>query len=82
MPLDEGTGQTEPDTSRSAAAREHALGLQSALSRIVATGGIVGIGTGVAGIMGSQDVTAWIIGLVVACLSVVLAAIVWSSRGY
>ena len=56
------------------------LGIQSAFGRIVATGGIVGIGTGVAAIMGSQDVDAWIIGVVVAGLSVVLAAVVWSAR--
>lgn len=61
-------------------ARERMHGVQSAFGRIVATGGIVGIGTGVAAIMGSQDVDAWIIGIVVAGLSVVLAAIVWSAR--
>jgi hypothetical protein len=61
-------------------ARERMVGIQSALGRMVATGGIVGIGTGVAAIMGSQNVDAWIIGIVVAGLSVVLAAIVWSAR--
>ena len=39
------------------------------------TGGVVS-----AAIMGTQDVAAWIIGLVVSVLSVVLAAILWSSR--
>jgi hypothetical protein len=53
---------------------------QSFLSRLVATGGIIGAGTGVAAIMGTQDVAAWIIGIVTAGLSVVLAAVVWSSR--
>jgi hypothetical protein len=48
--------------------------------RLIATGGIVGLGTAVAAILGSQDVAAWIIGVVVATLSVVLAAILWSSR--
>jgi hypothetical protein len=80
MALDEGNGNGGSAPGRAAGAREHAVGLQSALSRIVATGGIVGIGTGVAAIMGSQDVAAWIIGIVVAGLSVVLAAIVWSAR--
>jgi hypothetical protein len=46
----------------------------------VATGGIIGAGTGVAAIMGSQDVEAWVIGIVVSGLSVLLAAVVWSSR--
>jgi hypothetical protein len=55
-------------------------GLQTSFSRLVATGGIIGIGTGVAAIMGSQNVDAWIIGIVVAGASVLLAAVVWSSR--
>ena len=56
------------------------LGFGSAVSRVVATGGIIGIGTGVAAIMGSQEVDHWIAGIVVAGLSVLLAAIVWRSR--
>ncbi|HEY3106687.1 MAG TPA: hypothetical protein VGJ49_07810 [Gaiellaceae bacterium] len=57
-----------------------AVTFQSAFSRIVATGGIIGAGTGVAAIMGSQDVAAWIIGIVVSGLSVLLAAVVWSAN--
>ena len=56
------------------------LGVESFFVRLVATGGIVGIGTALAAILGSQDVDAWIIGLAVALLSVILAAILWSSR--
>ncbi len=48
--------------------------------RLIATGGIIGIGTALAAILGSQDVDAWIIGLVVSVLSVILAAVLWSSR--
>jgi len=77
MALDEGDG-TEPTSGPTA--RDRMLGFQSALGRMVATGGIVGIGTGVAAIMGSQDVDAWIIGIVVAGLSVALAAVVWSAK--
>jgi hypothetical protein len=62
------------------AEHEEGRGLGSAFSRMVATGGIIGIGTGAAAIMGSQDVDHWIVGIVVAGLSVLLAAIVWSSR--
>jgi predicted permease len=54
--------------------------LESFFLRLVATGGIVGIGTAVAAVLGTQDVSAWVIGLVVAILSVILAAILWSSR--
>jgi hypothetical protein len=57
------------------------VGFQSFFSRLVATGGIIGIGTGVAAIMGTQDVDTWIIGIVTAGVSVLLAAVVWSSRG-
>lgn len=53
---------------------------ESLFMRIVATGGIVGIGTAVAAILGSQDVDAWIVGIVVSGLSVILAAVLWSSR--
>ncbi len=61
-------------------AHRRRLGLESFFVRLVATGGIVGIGTALAAILDSQDIAAWIIGLVVAALSVILAAILWSSR--
>jgi len=61
-------------------AHRRRLGVESFFVRLVATGGIVGIGTALAAILGSQDVAAWIIGLAVALLSVILAAILWSSR--
>jgi hypothetical protein len=53
-------------------------GLESAFTKVVMTLGIVGIGTAIAAIMGTQDVDAWIVGLVVAVVSVVLAALLWS----
>ncbi len=55
-------------------------GLESVAVRLIATGGIIGIGTAVAAILGSQDVHHWVTGLGVATVSVVLAAILWSSR--
>ncbi len=54
--------------------------IESVFVRLVATGGIIGIGTAVAAILGSQNVAAWIIGIVVSAIAVVLAAILWSSR--
>jgi hypothetical protein len=54
--------------------------LESAFVRVVATGGVVGIGVALAAILDSQDVAGWIIGLVVALVSVLLSAILWSSR--
>jgi hypothetical protein len=55
-------------------------GIESIFIRLVATGGVIGIGVAAAAIMGTQDIAAWVIGLVVSVLSVVLAAILWSSR--
>jgi len=56
------------------------LPLEAPLMRAVATGGIVGIGVVIAAIMTSQNSKGWLIGLVVSIVSVVLAAVLWSSR--
>ena len=48
--------------------------------RVIATGGIVGIGVVLGAVLVGQDVAGWIVGLVVAATSVVLAALLWSSR--
>jgi hypothetical protein len=48
--------------------------------RLIATGGIVGLCTAIGAILVSQDVAGWIVGLVVSLVSVVLAAMLWSSR--
>ena len=53
---------------------------ESALVRLVATAGIVGIGTAIGAGMGAADVETWLVALVVSALSVVLAAILWRSR--
>ena len=54
--------------------------VESVFVRIVATSGIVGISVALAAILGTQDVAYWITGLVVALVSVILAAVLWSSR--
>jgi hypothetical protein len=56
------------------------LPLEAPLMRVVATGGIIGIGVVIAAIMTSQDSQGWLIGLVVSIVSVVLSAVLWSSR--
>ena len=56
------------------------LGVERVAMRVVATGGIVGIGVVLGAVLVSQDVAGWIVGLVVALTSVVLAAVLWSSR--
>jgi hypothetical protein len=56
------------------------LRVESFAMRLVATAGIVGIGTALGAILGTQDVKAWIIALVVSTVSVLLAGVLWSSR--
>jgi len=55
-------------------------GFESALVRLIATAGVIGIGTAVGAILVANHVTGWITGLVVSTLSVVLAAVLWRSR--
>ena len=50
------------------------------LVRLIATCGIVAIGVAIAAIMVSSKSQGWIVGLVVSIVSVVLAAVLWSSR--
>jgi hypothetical protein len=54
--------------------------IESLLVRIIATAGVVGIGVAIAAIMVSSKSQGWIVGLVVSLVSVILAAILWSSR--
>ena len=60
--------------------RRKRLPLEAPLMRVVATAGIVAIAVAVAAIMSSQDSQGWLIGLVVSLVSLVLAALLWSSR--
>jgi hypothetical protein len=53
---------------------------ESIFVRVIATAGVVGLAVAVAAILGTQSVSAWVIGLVASAMSVVLAAILWSSR--
>jgi hypothetical protein len=56
------------------------FGLERLVVRLVATAGVIGIGVALGAILVSSKVQGWITGLVVAAVSVVLAAILWSSR--
>ena len=55
-------------------------GAERFLVRIIATCGIVAIGVAIAAIMVSKHSQGWVVGLVVSIVSVVLAAVLWSSR--
>ena len=48
--------------------------------RILATGGIIGLDVALGAILVANHVRGWIDGLVIGLVSVVLAAILWSSR--
>ena len=48
--------------------------------RGIATFGIVGIGVVLGAVLGGQNVAGWIVGLVVSAVSMILAALLWSSR--
>jgi hypothetical protein len=48
--------------------------------RVVATGGIIGVAVVLGAVLVGQDVAGWIVGLVIGLTSVVLAALLWSSR--
>jgi tetrahydromethanopterin S-methyltransferase subunit F len=54
--------------------------IESVVVRMVATAGIVGIGTALGAILFSSGVAGWIIGLAVSIVCVVLAALLWRSR--
>jgi len=60
--------------------RRKRLPLEAPLMRLVASAGIVAIGVVIAAIMTSQNSEGWLIGLVVSIVSLVLAAVLWSSR--
>jgi hypothetical protein len=55
-------------------------GSESVLVRLVATIGVVAIGTAVGAILIANSIAGWISSLVVASVSVALAAVLWRSR--
>ena len=73
-------GRNRDDTAVATPGAERARwqGLENAFAKIVITLGIVGIGTALAAILGTQDVDAWIVGLVVSIVAVMLAALLWA----
>ena len=73
----------EPEAQRPGVmipSRGKRLPLEGPIMRVVATAGIIGIGVLIAAIMASQNAQGWVTGLVVSAVSVILAALLWSSR--
>lgn len=48
--------------------------------RVLATGGIIGLDAALGAVLVSQEVDGWIVGLAIGLVSVILAALLWSSR--
>jgi len=55
-------------------------GVERGFVRLIATAGIIAIAVALGAILVGQDVAGWIVGLVVGATSVLLAALLWSSR--
>jgi hypothetical protein len=53
---------------------------ESVFARLIATAGIVGVGTALGAILIAANVAGWITGLVVSIVAVALAAMLWRSR--
>ena len=54
--------------------------LERGTMRLVATSGIVGIAVALGTVLVGQDIAGWIVGLVIGLTTVILAALLWSSR--
>lgn len=78
------TSQPTPAETEAGKAPRRRRGPRSAVEhafvRLVATIGIIGIGVGVGAILSSNKVQGWIIGLVVALVTFVLAFLLRSTR--
>jgi hypothetical protein len=93
-PIDAPVGDAPPESTAAARSGERQraranmlpgrerrrFGIERIFVRLVATGGIIGIGVVLGAILASSKVQGWIIGLVVAIVSVVISGILWSSR--
>lgn len=55
-------------------------GAESIAVRLIATAGVIGIGTAVGSITSANNVAGWISALAVSCTCVVLSALLWRSR--
>ncbi len=74
------TSDDTPGTGGFLSKRPERRTFESVFARLVATAGIVGVGTALGAILIAADVAGWITGLVVSMVTVVLAAMLWRSR--
>ena len=79
--VEESTTEDEDGPQGMIPARRHRRSWFERMSmRILATGGIIGVDVALGAILTANHVHGWIVGLVVGLVSVVLAAVLWSSR--
>ena len=74
------TTRDTPDTRGFLSEQPERRTFESVFARLVATAGVVGIGTALGAILVAADVAGWIAGLVVSIVAVALAAMLWRSR--
>ena len=74
-----GHGESRPQGMVPARERRR-TGIERGAMRVLATGGIVGIATILGAVLVDQDVAGWIVGAAVSLTSLILAALLWSSR--
>ncbi|HEX4805707.1 MAG TPA: hypothetical protein VFU94_07380 [Conexibacter sp.] len=70
----------EPPRTMIPARERRRTAAERGLMRLVATLGIVGIAVALGAILVGQHVAGWIVGLVIGVVTVILAAVLWSSR--
>jgi hypothetical protein len=75
----EGTHRERPQGMIPARSRRRTK-LERGSMRVLATGGIIGIATVLGAVLVGQSVAGWIVGLAIGLTSVILAALLWSSR--
>jgi hypothetical protein len=75
-----GAPPTQPAPNMLPGRERRRFGAERLLMRLIATFGIIAIGVAIAAIMVSSKSQGWLVGLVVAIVSVVLSAVLWSSR--
>jgi len=68
------------DVDASAGEHRRTRAVERFTVRVAMTFGIIGIGTALAAILGTQEVDAWVVGIVVSTVTVVLAAVLWTRR--
>jgi hypothetical protein len=76
-PVEDSNAEAQPGFLPSSPGRHEA---ESVFVRLIATAGVIGIGTLLGAVLTANNVAGWIIGLAVSLVSVVLAAVLWRSR--